>query len=104
MSSSLVTSWGNHPNLPTYLDFLEWGLGHAPTVQAYRLATGDKWLQSPSGDGREAFLQRFSDWVEANLYGKPEDFLVNGSSCAQAYDTGEHDAPRIRSRPRKGCI
>ncbi len=74
MTATLVTSWGNHPDLPAYLDFLEWGLGHAPTVRAYRLATGDEWLPSPSGEGREAFLQRFSDWVAANLYGRPEDF------------------------------
>ena len=44
--------------------------------RAYRLATGDDWAPPPSGDGREAFLQRFSDWVEANLYGRPEDLCV----------------------------
>ncbi|MEY9717906.1 hypothetical protein ABIA22_000396 [Sinorhizobium fredii] len=74
MSSTLVTAWDGRPDLSAYLDFLEWGLSHAPTVRAYRMATGDKWLPSPSGDGRAAFLQRFSDWVEENLYGKPEHF------------------------------
>jgi hypothetical protein len=67
MNAILITAWDGHPGLPAYLDFLEWALGHEETRQAFRRSTGNAPI--PAGER----LQRFSDWVEATLYGKPGD-------------------------------
>lgn len=67
MTQALTTAWDNHPDLPAYIAFVEWAIGHAPTVQAYRRSNE----YAPAAP--EQRLQRFSDWVEANLYGVPGD-------------------------------
>ncbi len=82
MTESLKTSWDGHFMLPDFMGCLHWALGDEKTLSAYRKATGDKWTppknpaekmidQATGAD--TAFLQRFSYWVEENLFGRPED-------------------------------
>ncbi|MBB4272331.1 hypothetical protein [Rhizobium mongolense] len=73
--TTLTTSWNGHPGLPAYIDFLEWALRHEETRQAFRRSTGNAPI--PAGER----LQRFSDWVEANLYGRPEDFPAEAEAA-----------------------
>lgn len=69
MTPALTTSWDNHPDLPAYLDFLVWAVGHEETRQAFRRSIGNAPI--PAGER----LQRFSDWIEQNLYGVPGDVV-----------------------------
>lgn len=82
MTESLKTSWDGHFMQGGFLSCLHWALGHEPTLAAYRAATGDNWRPPASPSERMidqatgadlAFLQRFSDWVELNVFGRPQD-------------------------------
>jgi hypothetical protein len=87
----LKTAWDGHYMLPDFMGCVYWALGDAKTLGAYRKATGDNWTppktpaekmidQATGAD--TAFLQRFSDWVEQNLFGRPEDLNTDEENAA----------------------
>ncbi|APO74584.1 hypothetical protein AM571_CH01763 [Rhizobium etli 8C-3] len=50
---------------------LAWAILHQPTQEAFRLSTGED--ISPA-------LDRYREWLEENLCGKPEDFALGDNS------------------------
>lgn len=82
--TKLKTSWDDHYMLSAYLGSLRWALGEKPVVERYRAETGDRFVPASTPEGRMidsatgadiGFLQRFSDWHEANVFGRREDVV-----------------------------
>lgn len=79
----LRTSWDDDPlMLPAYLGCLHWALGEDEVLARYRADTGDNFEPATNpidkaidrAMGRELqFLQDFSDWLERNYFGTPDD-------------------------------
>ena len=68
--------------LPAFIGCVQWALGEPEVMDAYRRATDDNWLPPKTivdemidkATGADfAFCQRFSDWVEENVFGTPRD-------------------------------
>ncbi|HEV7247961.1 MAG TPA: hypothetical protein VGN93_13335 [Shinella sp.] len=79
---TIVTAWDEHFMLPDFMGCVHWAIGDEKTLAAYRKTTGDEWTPGKTPVGRmidqatgadREFLQRFSDWVADNLFGRPED-------------------------------
>jgi hypothetical protein len=83
MSAVLKTSWDNDPLMyPAFIGCVRWALGEAEILKRYRDETGDRYELGRSGiegmvdqaAGADfAFFQRFSDWVEREIFGTPDD-------------------------------
>lgn len=89
-SQTLKTAWDDDLMLPAFLSCLHWALGEPAIIDRYRAETGDAF--APAANGLErmidratgndlAFLQRFSDWVEVNIFGRPEDVYSDGDAA-----------------------
>lgn len=64
---------------PMWLGALQFSLGHSHTLDLYRAATGDKWEPSAvpinqmiddSTDRKWHFVQSFTLWFNANIWGE----------------------------------
>lgn len=88
MNAVLKTSWDNDPLMyPAFIGCLHWALGEDEIMERYREETGDRFTIGRSGieqmiDGATgadiAFFQRFSDWVEREIFGTPD--MVHGGA------------------------
>lgn len=70
----LITPWDGHWREGEYLGFVRWSLGQQHARDEYRKATGDTFeiaLNSPEDDAL-AYIQRFPDWLAANVFGMPD--------------------------------
>ncbi|PYE88772.1 hypothetical protein [Phyllobacterium leguminum] len=74
---------------PAFMGCVQWALGTDEIIKRYRDETGDKFEFGKSGieqmvdqaTGADfAFFQRFSDWVEREIFGTPE--MVHGGNGA----------------------
>lgn len=65
--AELATPWDNHYMLPAFLGCVHWALGNDEIVESFSKDTGC----NVSADFDS--MQRFSDWVADNVFGKPED-------------------------------
>lgn len=82
MSATLKTAYDNDPLMyGFFINCVRWALGSEMVLAEYRKQTGDKFQPAKNhiermidqATGNElAFMQRFSDWVEINLFGTPE--------------------------------
>lgn len=83
MTGKLKTSYDNDPIMyGFFVGCVHWALGNETVLDEYRRQTGDG-FQAPQNPfdqmidkatGNDlAFIQRFSDWVELNLFGTPDD-------------------------------
>jgi hypothetical protein len=80
--TNLITPWTGHWREGEYLSFVKWALGEEPLRRQYREATGDTFepaVSQPATDQQiksgEAFayIQRYSDWLAANVFGTPDN-------------------------------
>lgn len=81
MSVTLKTSYDNDPIMYGFsIGCVRWALGEEKVLEEYRNQTGDGFQPAKNpfehmidkATGNDlAFLQRFSDWVEVNLFGTP---------------------------------
>ncbi|MGO1163509.1 hypothetical protein ACTOV4_16375 [Brucella sp. C7-11G] len=79
---TLKTSYDHDPIMyASFVGCLHWALGDKKIVDRYREETGDNFSPASSPEARMidqvtgadiAFLQRFSDWVEKNIFGSPD--------------------------------
>ena len=78
---TLITPWDGHWRLGEYLSFVQWAVGQETILKNYRASTGDVFKLSTNSEAMvrqvqsdevAAFLQRFSDWVAANVFGVPD--------------------------------
>lgn len=90
----LKTSYDDNPIMyGAFVGCVSWAIGNPEIMAWYREETGDR-FQPPKNAIEEsidkatgndlAFLQRFSDWVEVNLFGTP----------AQVFRSDDHGAMR----------
>ena len=80
-AKTLKTSYDDDPLMyASFVGCLHWALGDKKTVDRYREETGDNFSPASSPEARMidqataadiAFLQRFSDWFEKNIFGTP---------------------------------
>lgn len=89
MNQYLKTSYDDDPIMYAFLiGCVRWALGEEKVMDEYRKQTGDRYEPGTNGLERAidratgsdlGFLQRFSDWVELNLFGTPDE--VYGKGC-----------------------
>lgn len=65
--AGITTPWDDHYMLPAFLGCVRWALGNDDIVASFRKETGGN--LSADFDS----MQRFSNWVAENVFGKPED-------------------------------
>ncbi|WP_273727493.1 hypothetical protein [Brucella gallinifaecis] len=85
----LKTSYDDDPLMyGFFIGCLRWALGHEEVLQRYRSETGNRYRVGKNALERMideatgadlAFLQSFSDWVEVNLFGTPEQVYGEGA-------------------------
>lgn len=78
---TLSTPWDGHWRLAEYLGFVRWAMEEEKILGQYRDATGDAFKISADKSGMDqqiqsgevsAWLQRYSDWIAANVFGLPD--------------------------------
>lgn len=80
MKEYLTTPYDDDPlMLPAFLGCVRWALGNDELVARYKMETGDTLFDIPGAGQAEHFIQRFSDWIAANVFGQPDD--VYGGEC-----------------------
>lgn len=88
-ATTLKTSYDDDPIMyAAFVGCLHWALGEKIIVERYREETGDNFAPARSPEARMidqatgadiAFLQSFSDWVEKNVFGSPEQVFGEGA-------------------------
>ena len=85
---TLKTSWDDHYMYPAFIGCVRWALGEPEIMDAYRRETGDNWMPpailidkliDEAAGADFAFCQRFSDWVEENVFGTPQALGLENS-------------------------
>jgi hypothetical protein len=81
----LKTSYDDDPIMfGFFMGCVRWALGEKRVMAEYRKQTGDAFSPATTAEARMidqatgadiAFLQRFSDWVEENLFGTPDQIF-----------------------------
>lgn len=88
----IKTSYDNDPLMyGAFVGCVRWALGNDDIMRLYREDTGDGFQPAKNGiekmidqaTGNElAFFQRFSDWVEREIFGSPDQVYDNSHSSA----------------------
>lgn len=81
--SHIKTSWDDDPLMyPAFMGCVSWALGNDEVMARFRADTGKTWTPGRTPIERMIdhatgvdldFFQSFSDWVEANIFGTPDD-------------------------------
>ncbi|MDH0125781.1 hypothetical protein N7376_17400 [Brucella intermedia GD04153] len=82
---TLKTSYDDDPIMfGFFMGCVRWALVEKRVMDEHRKQTGDKFSPASTAEARMidhatgadiAFLQRFSDWVEENLFGSPDQIF-----------------------------
>jgi hypothetical protein len=90
----IKTPWDDHWMYADYIGFFHHALGEKELLDEYRKVSGNSWTPAATTEGRMidkatgadvAFLQGYSDWLVANVFGSPKD--VFGEDATQHGET-----------------
>jgi hypothetical protein len=105
----IKTSYDNDPLMyGAFVGCVRWALGNDDIMRLYRDDTGDGFQPAKNGiekmidlaTGNElAFFQRFSDWVEREIFGSPDQVYDNSHSSADPKPPVEADEKSRDANP-----